>query len=70
MRYVKKTLFRSSRRGTPASPWRRSRDADRDHWYTAQEAKEYGFVDHVVSSAQENPRGHGRAPDGRTDSQT
>lgn len=23
-------------------------DADRDHWFTAQEAKEYGFVDHVI----------------------
>lgn len=26
-------------------------DGDRDHWFTAQEALEYGFVDHVVSSA-------------------
>ncbi|MGX7827383.1 ATP-dependent Clp protease proteolytic subunit [Actinokineospora sp. 24-640] len=24
-------------------------DADRDRWFTAEEAKEYGFVDHVVS---------------------
>jgi ATP-dependent Clp protease protease subunit len=23
------------------------RDSDRDRWFTAQEAKEYGFVDHV-----------------------
>ncbi|MGY2066184.1 ATP-dependent Clp protease proteolytic subunit [Blastococcus sp. SYSU DS0619] len=26
-------------------------DSDRDRWFTAQEALEYGFVDHVVSSA-------------------
>lgn len=24
-------------------------DADRDRWFTAEEAREYGFVDHVVS---------------------
>ncbi|MGW5052228.1 ATP-dependent Clp protease proteolytic subunit [Actinokineospora sp. NPDC004072] len=24
-------------------------DADRDRWFTAEEAKEYGFIDHVVS---------------------
>ncbi|WP_420040286.1 ATP-dependent Clp protease proteolytic subunit [Gordonia sp. MP11Mi] len=24
-------------------------DADRDNWFTASEAKEYGFVDHVVT---------------------
>ena len=28
-----------------------NRDADRDRWFTADEAKEYGFVDHVVRSA-------------------
>lgn len=26
-------------------------DADRDRWFTAQEALEYGFIDHVVESA-------------------
>lgn len=28
-----------------------TKDADRDHWYTAQEALEYGFIDAVVESA-------------------
>lgn len=28
------------------------RDFDRDKWFTAQEAKDYGFVDHVVSGPQ------------------
>jgi hypothetical protein len=27
------------------------KDSDRDRWFTAQEAKEYGFVDHVITSA-------------------
>jgi ATP-dependent Clp protease protease subunit len=26
-------------------------DGDRDRWFTAEEAREYGFVDEVVSSA-------------------
>ena len=25
------------------------KDADRDRWFTADEAKAYGFVDHVVA---------------------
>ena len=29
------------------------RDSDRDRWFTADEAKEYGFVDHVVRSARD-----------------
>lgn len=27
------------------------RDSDRDRWFTAEEAKEYGFVDHVIKNA-------------------
>jgi ATP-dependent Clp protease protease subunit len=30
-------------------------DADRDRWFTATEALEYGFVDHVISRASEAP---------------
>ncbi|MDY5585188.1 MAG: ATP-dependent Clp protease proteolytic subunit [Arcanobacterium sp.] len=26
-------------------------DSDRDHWFTAQEAVEYGFADHIISNA-------------------
>ncbi|MGH3757320.1 ATP-dependent Clp protease proteolytic subunit [Actinophytocola sp.] len=29
-------------------------DADRDRWFTADEAREYGFVDHVVTRVQSN----------------
>jgi ATP-dependent Clp protease protease subunit len=28
-------------------------DSDRDRWFTAEAAKEYGFVDHVVRSARD-----------------
>ncbi len=27
-------------------------DSDRDHWFTAQEALEYGFVDHIITNSQ------------------
>ncbi|WP_375484484.1 ATP-dependent Clp protease proteolytic subunit [uncultured Jatrophihabitans sp.] len=30
-------------------------DADRDRWFTAQQALEYGFVDHVVSRVAQVP---------------
>ena len=30
-------------------------DSDRDRWFTAQEALEYGFIDHVVSRAAQVP---------------
>lgn len=28
-------------------------DSDRDHWFSAEEARDYGFVDHVVDSLDE-----------------
>jgi ATP-dependent Clp protease protease subunit len=28
-------------------------DSDRDRWFDAEGAKDYGFVDHVVTSARE-----------------
>lgn len=31
-----------------------TKDSDRDRWFTAQQAKEYGFVDHVITSAKES----------------
>jgi ATP-dependent Clp protease, protease subunit len=32
-------------------------DADRDRWFTADQAKEYGFVDHVIPSVAALPVG-------------
>ncbi|TCP48563.1 ATP-dependent Clp protease protease subunit [Tamaricihabitans halophyticus] len=31
-------------------------DSDRDRWFTAQEAQEYGFIDHVLSRENQLPR--------------
>ena len=28
-------------------------DGDRDNWFTAEEALEYGFVDHIVSKVND-----------------
>jgi ATP-dependent Clp protease protease subunit len=30
-------------------------DADRDRWFTAEEARDYGFVDHVIAGARQVP---------------
>ncbi len=32
-----------------------SLDPDRDRWFTAEEAKDYGFIDHVVTRASQVP---------------
>jgi ATP-dependent Clp protease protease subunit len=37
------------------------KDSDRDRWFTADEAKDYGFVDHVVQSAAQVPAPAGTA---------
>jgi ATP-dependent Clp protease, protease subunit len=55
MRYVKKTLSQLTAHHTGQPIEKILQDADRDHWYTAEEAAEYGFIDHVVRSANEVP---------------
>ncbi len=42
---------------TGKTPEQIERDGDRDRWFTAQEALEYGFVDHIVSRASQVPGG-------------
>jgi len=37
-------------------------DSERDRWFTAEQAKEYGFVDEVVSRVAQVPNGPGPAP--------
>jgi ATP-dependent Clp protease protease subunit len=59
MLHVKKTLFERTAFHTGQPVAQIERDADRDRWYTAEEAKEYGFVDHVIRSALEVPTGVG-----------
>ena len=55
MLYIKRTLFERTAFHTGQPIEQIERDADRDRWFTAEEAKEYGFVDHVVRSALEVP---------------
>ena len=38
------------------------KDADRDRWFTAAQAKAYGFVDEVIERVQEIPGPSGTAP--------
>ncbi|GAA1563757.1 ATP-dependent Clp protease proteolytic subunit [Actinomadura kijaniata] len=53
MRSTKRLMFEriSFHTGQPVE--RIEADADRDRYYTAEEAREYGFVDHVVRSAED-----------------
>jgi ATP-dependent Clp protease protease subunit len=37
-------------------------DSERDRWFTAQQALDYGFVDHVVAGVAQMPNGSGPAP--------
>ncbi|MEV7760854.1 ATP-dependent Clp protease proteolytic subunit [Curtobacterium flaccumfaciens] len=42
------------------------KDNDRDNWFTAQEALDYGFVDHLRASSAEVIGGGGTVGDGET----
>jgi ATP-dependent Clp protease, protease subunit len=55
MLYIKRTLFERTAFHTGQPIERIEADADRDRWFTAEEAKEYGFVDHVIRNAAEVP---------------
>lgn len=55
MLYVKKTLAERIAYHTGQPLDQIERDSDRDRWFTAEEAKDYGFIDHVVRSARQVP---------------
>jgi len=55
MLYTKKTLQERIAFHTGQTVEQIERDSDRDRWFTADEAKDYGFVDHVVSRANQVP---------------
>jgi ATP-dependent Clp protease, protease subunit len=55
MLYIKRTLFERTAHHTGQPIEQIEMDADRDRWFTAEEAKEYGFVDQVIRSAVEVP---------------
>jgi ATP-dependent Clp protease protease subunit len=53
MLYTKKKMAELIAKHTGQDLAAISADSDRDRWFTAEEAKEYGFVDHVVRSARD-----------------
>jgi ATP-dependent Clp protease protease subunit len=50
LEHTKRTMERLIAENTGQTPETISRDGDRDRWFTAEEAREYGMVDHVVES--------------------
>ncbi|GAB7050194.1 ATP-dependent Clp protease proteolytic subunit [Catenuloplanes indicus JCM 9534] len=51
MLHIKKVMNERIAFHTGKTPEQIERDSDRDRWFTADEAKEYGIVDHVISRA-------------------
>ena len=51
--YVKRILAERTAMHTGQTVEQVEKDSDRDRWFTADEAKEYGFIDHVVRNADE-----------------
>jgi len=61
MLHVKKQMAELIAQHTGRTIEEIERDSDRDRWFTAEEALEYGFVDHVVRSASQVSEGGGTA---------
>ncbi len=59
MLYVKKQMAERIAFHTGQSQEQIEKDSDRDRWFSAAEAKEYGFIDHVVGAASDIPSGAG-----------
>ncbi len=57
--YTKRTMIDRIAFHTGQTAEQINDDSDRDRWFTADEAKAYGFVDHVVTGAQQIPSGAG-----------
>ena len=55
MLYTKKILQERIAFHTGQTVEQIEKDSDRDRWFTADEAKDYGFVDHVVTRANQVP---------------
>lgn len=52
--YLKRQLAERTAFHTGQPIERIEEDSDRDRWFTAEEAKEYGFVDHVITNASQS----------------
>jgi ATP-dependent Clp protease protease subunit len=62
MLYIKKLMAQRIAEHTGQTVDQIETDSDRDRWFTAEEAKDYGFVDHVVTAARQIPSGAGTLP--------
>ena len=51
--YIKRILFNLISDHTGQELSQVELDADRDRWFTADQAKDYGFIDHVISQVNE-----------------
>ncbi|MFS2291488.1 MAG: ATP-dependent Clp protease proteolytic subunit [Actinomadura sp.] len=51
--YLRRTLAALTARHTGQTVERIEADSDRDAWFTAEQARDYGFVDHVVDSTDQ-----------------
>ncbi len=49
MAYTKRMMAERIAFHTGQTPERIEADSDRDRWFTAEEAKEYGQIDHVIA---------------------
>ena len=59
MLYVKKQMAERISFHTGQSAEQIEKDSDRDRWFSAEEAKDYGFIDHVIVGAKDVPSGAG-----------
>ena len=50
LEFTKRTIERITAEHTGQTPETISRDGDRDRWFTAEQAREYGMVDRVLES--------------------
>ena len=59
MLYVKKQMAERISFHTGQTQEQIERDSDRDRWFSAEEARDYGFIDHVIAGAKDVPSGAG-----------
>jgi ATP-dependent Clp protease protease subunit len=59
MLYVKKQMAQLIAEHTGQTVDQIEKDSDRDRWFSAEEAKDYGFVDHVFSRSDQAVEGKG-----------
>ncbi len=61
LRFVKSEMAQLIAEHTGQTVEQVQADSDRDRWFTAEQAREYGFVDHVVSRVAQVDNGSGPA---------